>query len=188
MGSYWFYMYTTYFAIISLIFYVLENPTNSTSAEILRDANEGKDTLAGLAKRSLAADKCSRKLNVGNPMFIKAQCAHKPYRICSTSSPRNCKEHERNHLKENDKRHRLCHSQLQRKAFRILVGDQYGLGMPQGGRTPPPSRRNNGGLLLLDWTTLPFANNLLPIRILIIVQPPTTLTVLVTQYRSAITT
>ena len=64
IGSYWFYMYTTFFAVMCLVFYVLENPHSATSAEILRDAHEGKDTLAGLAKRSLAADKCSRTLAV----------------------------------------------------------------------------------------------------------------------------
>ena len=63
-GSYWFYMYSTFFAIISLVFYVLENPNSSTSAEVLRDAHEGKDTLAELASKSLAADRCSRHLAV----------------------------------------------------------------------------------------------------------------------------
>lgn len=64
VGSYWFYMYTTFFAIISCVFYVLENPQSATSTEILKDAYEGKDTLAGLAKRSLAADRCSKQLAV----------------------------------------------------------------------------------------------------------------------------
>lgn len=64
MGSYWFYMYTTFFAIISLVFYVLENPNDPTSVEVLRDAHEGRDTLAGLAKRSLAARKCTKALAV----------------------------------------------------------------------------------------------------------------------------
>ena len=64
IGSYWFYMYTTFSAVISLVFFVLENPQSETSAAILRDAHEGRDTLAGLAKRSLAADRCSRHLAV----------------------------------------------------------------------------------------------------------------------------
>lgn len=64
VGSYWFYMYTTFFAVISLVFYVLENPHSNTSTDILRDAHEGKDTLAVLAKRSLAADRCSKNLAV----------------------------------------------------------------------------------------------------------------------------
>ena len=64
VGSYWFYMYTTFFSIIALVFYVLENPNSSTSEDILKDAHEGKDTLDGLATRSLAADRCSRTLAV----------------------------------------------------------------------------------------------------------------------------
>lgn len=56
-GSYWFTMYTTYFAILSLIFFVLENPDSPTAKDgVLKDAMEGKNTLAGLAKKSLAAD------------------------------------------------------------------------------------------------------------------------------------
>ncbi|KAI2727701.1 transcriptional regulator family: Fungal Specific TF [Penicillium roqueforti] len=63
-GSFWFTMYTTYFAILSLIFFVLENPDSPTAKDgVLKDAMEGKNTLAGLAKKSLAADRCSQSLN-----------------------------------------------------------------------------------------------------------------------------
>ncbi len=64
VGSYWFYMYTTFFAIISLVFYILENPQSPEVEEILKDAYEGRDTLAALAAKSLAADRCSRTLTV----------------------------------------------------------------------------------------------------------------------------
>ena len=64
IGSYWFYMYTTFFAIISLVFFVLENPRSSMAEDILKDAYEGKDTLAGLAAKSHAADRCSKVLAV----------------------------------------------------------------------------------------------------------------------------
>jgi hypothetical protein len=57
-------MYTTYFAILSLVFFVIENPNNSASNDILKDALEGRDTLASLAKRSLAADRCTVSLTV----------------------------------------------------------------------------------------------------------------------------
>ncbi len=68
VGSYWFYMYTTFFAIISLVFYVLENSQSPRVEDILKDAYEGKDTLAALAAKSLAADRCSSILAVGiNP-------------------------------------------------------------------------------------------------------------------------
>jgi hypothetical protein len=64
IGAYWFTMYTTFFAILSLVFFVLENPDKSGSQEILADANDGKDALRGLAKRSQAADRCSSALIV----------------------------------------------------------------------------------------------------------------------------
>ena len=66
VGSYWFVMYTTYFAILSLVFFVLGNPDSPTAKEILKDAMEGRDTLAALAKRSLAADRCTHSLAVGH--------------------------------------------------------------------------------------------------------------------------
>jgi hypothetical protein len=64
VGAYWFTMYTTFFAILSLVFFVLENPDKSGSHEILEDANDGKDALNGLAQRSQAADRCSIALRV----------------------------------------------------------------------------------------------------------------------------
>ncbi len=57
-------MYTTFFAILSLVYFVLENPDKAGSPEILADANDGKDALNGLAKRSQAADRCSAALRV----------------------------------------------------------------------------------------------------------------------------
>ena len=64
VGAYWFVMYTTYFAILSLVYYVLENPESETSRNILKDAMEGRNTLANLAVRSMAADRCSSSLSV----------------------------------------------------------------------------------------------------------------------------
>ena len=64
VGAYWFTMYTTFFAILSLVFFVLENPDKPGSHEILADANDGKEALNGLAKRSQAADRCSTALRV----------------------------------------------------------------------------------------------------------------------------
>lgn len=62
VGAYWFTMYTTFFAILSLVYFVLENPDKPGSQEILSDANDGKDALNGLARRSQAADRCSAAL------------------------------------------------------------------------------------------------------------------------------
>lgn len=66
VGSYWFVMYTTYFAILSLVFFVIENPNSPTGQDILKDAVEGRDTLASLAKRSMAADRCTVSLVVSD--------------------------------------------------------------------------------------------------------------------------
>jgi len=65
IGAYWFTMYTTFFAILSLVFFVLENPDNAASQDLLRDVFDGKETLEQLAKRSMAADRCSTTLKVG---------------------------------------------------------------------------------------------------------------------------
>ncbi|KAI9738136.1 MAG: hypothetical protein M1818_005565 [Claussenomyces sp. TS43310] len=62
IGAYWFTIYTTFFAILSLVFFVLENPDKAGSKEILADANAGRDALKGLARRSFAADRCSNSL------------------------------------------------------------------------------------------------------------------------------
>ncbi|MCJ1307128.1 hypothetical protein MMC25_000774 [Agyrium rufum] len=62
IGAYWFTMYTAFFAILSICFVVLENPDASGADDILKDVMEGRDTLAGLAKRSMAADRCHRTL------------------------------------------------------------------------------------------------------------------------------
>ncbi|KAF2455849.1 fungal-specific transcription factor domain-containing protein [Lineolata rhizophorae] len=64
VGGYWYSMYTCFFAILSLVYYVLENPDSYNSNEIFRDANMGKETLASLSKRSMAADRCSATLKV----------------------------------------------------------------------------------------------------------------------------
>ncbi|KAK2867874.1 hypothetical protein FQN49_003390, partial [Arthroderma sp. PD_2] len=63
-GSYWFTMYTTYFAILTLLFFILENPESAAAKDgILKDALEGKNALAGLAKKSMAADRCAQSLS-----------------------------------------------------------------------------------------------------------------------------
>ena len=64
MGPYWFILYTQFFAILSLVFYVVENPDKAGSAEILADASAGRDIISGLAQRSLAADRITSSLNV----------------------------------------------------------------------------------------------------------------------------
>jgi hypothetical protein len=58
-------MYTSFFAIVSVLYYVLENPNSPTSHELFREALEGKEVLAHFAKTSMAADRCTATLNVG---------------------------------------------------------------------------------------------------------------------------
>ncbi|KAL9051247.1 MAG: hypothetical protein Q9162_006136 [Coniocarpon cinnabarinum] len=62
VGSYWFTMYTAFFAVLSLVFYALE--TGAVSKEITSDATVGRQTLAILAKRSMAADRCTNSLTI----------------------------------------------------------------------------------------------------------------------------
>src|ERR1700748_2951710 len=64
VGAYWCSMYTTFFAILSLVFYALENPEAEASQDVLKVAREAKDTLESLAKRSMAAYRCAATLNV----------------------------------------------------------------------------------------------------------------------------
>lgn len=71
IGPYWFRLYTEFFAILSLVYYVLENPDKTGSAEILADAKAGRDVIANLAQRSLAADRVTNALNVSTPTLSK---------------------------------------------------------------------------------------------------------------------
>lgn len=64
VGAHWFTMYTTFFSVLSLAFFVLENPNKPGSQEIYTDATAGKDALDGLAIGSQAADRCSIALKV----------------------------------------------------------------------------------------------------------------------------
>lgn len=57
-------MYTTFFSIVSLVYYVLENPKDPGSQQMLADANAGQDALKSFAQRSQAADRCSTALVV----------------------------------------------------------------------------------------------------------------------------
>ncbi|KAI9727659.1 MAG: hypothetical protein M1828_005887 [Chrysothrix sp. TS-e1954] len=61
-GSNWFSVYTTFFAILSLIFFDLENPSHLSSAELMAEAQSGRNVLASYAARSMAADRCTETL------------------------------------------------------------------------------------------------------------------------------
>lgn len=70
IGPYWFILYTQLFAILSLVFYVLENPNKAGAYEILADATTGREMIASISKRSYAAEKVSHLLTVSGPCFV----------------------------------------------------------------------------------------------------------------------
>lgn len=69
-GPYWFMLYTEFFAVISLVFYVLENPDKPGSAEVLADARAGRQMIADLADKSLSADRVTKALKVCNVRYL----------------------------------------------------------------------------------------------------------------------
>lgn len=72
IGSFWFTMYTTFLAIMALVFFALENPDSKSSEDVMEDARTGKEILAKLAKGSMAADRCTQTLSVSiRLLFLK---------------------------------------------------------------------------------------------------------------------
>lgn len=63
-GAFWFIMYTTFFSILALVYFAAENPDNPTTEAVMKDALEGKEVLASLSSRSMAADRCTATLEV----------------------------------------------------------------------------------------------------------------------------
>ncbi|KKY21810.1 putative c6 transcription factor [Diplodia seriata] len=62
-------------------YFALENPESPTSQDVLKEAYEGKDVLEGLAKRSMAADRCTSTLKhnmTPSPVFRQAQQSQQP--------------------------------------------------------------------------------------------------------------
>lgn len=59
-GSSWFAVHTIYYAVLTLAYFLLENPgPPATTDGILKDTLEGKNTLAGLANNSIAVERCA---------------------------------------------------------------------------------------------------------------------------------
>ena len=87
IGPYWFILYTEYFAILALVFYALENPEKQGSAEILADATAGKEVIASLAQRSMAADRVTGALSVSgvNCSTSSGTDIYDNYRFCLIS-------------------------------------------------------------------------------------------------------
>jgi hypothetical protein len=64
VGPYWFTLFTEFFAIITLVFYILENENKPGTADIMADAAAGRKMVSDLARRSVAADRVSKALEV----------------------------------------------------------------------------------------------------------------------------
>ncbi|ORY70049.1 fungal-specific transcription factor domain-containing protein [Pseudomassariella vexata] len=62
VGPYWFTFFTEFFAVISLVFFVLENQDKPGTNEILADAIAGRDMITTLARRSMIADSIAKNL------------------------------------------------------------------------------------------------------------------------------
>lgn len=73
IGPYWFRLYAQFFSILSLVFYVVENQDKPGSAEILADAEAGRDVIASMVQRSIAADRVKNTLDVSHILFRSHQ-------------------------------------------------------------------------------------------------------------------
>ncbi|KAH6687384.1 transcriptional activator Mut3p [Plectosphaerella plurivora] len=63
-GPYWVMLYTEFFAVMSLVFYAVENPEKPGSGDVLSDAKAGKDMIADLKTKSQAAERVSIALEL----------------------------------------------------------------------------------------------------------------------------
>ncbi|KAK7935441.1 Activator of stress protein 1 [Apiospora marii] len=64
VGPYWFTFFTEFFAIISLIFFILENKEKPGVVDLMADASAGREMISKLAPKSMAADRISNALNI----------------------------------------------------------------------------------------------------------------------------
>ncbi|KAI1384697.1 fungal-specific transcription factor domain-containing protein [Hypoxylon trugodes] len=64
VGPYWFTLFTEFFAVITLVFFVLENQEKDGSMEILADAVAGKEMICELSRKSMVADRISSSLTM----------------------------------------------------------------------------------------------------------------------------
>ena len=79
-GAYWFTVYTTFFATVSLLFLVLEKPDGNSRC--WKAAKKGKAALDCLTQRSHAAEKCSVALKV----YLLNYQSHRLYLTLSKNS------------------------------------------------------------------------------------------------------
>lgn len=62
-GAYWFSIYTIFFSVACLVYYVHENPRDPEAYEIRRDAELGKNALTSLKDSSMSAQRTYNLLN-----------------------------------------------------------------------------------------------------------------------------
>lgn len=65
-GPYWFMLYTEFFAVLSLVFYAIENQDKAGAQEVLADARAGRQMIADLADKTMTADRVTKALQVRN--------------------------------------------------------------------------------------------------------------------------
>lgn len=75
-GPYWFMLYTEFFAILSLVFYAIENPDKPGTQEVLADAQAGRQMIADLADKSMSADRVTNALKVRRSYLILGRQSH----------------------------------------------------------------------------------------------------------------
>ncbi|PVH75708.1 hypothetical protein DL98DRAFT_316562 [Cadophora sp. DSE1049] len=62
LGSHWFTMYTTYFAVLNLLYFIHEGPPSSLRDSAAKNAFRGSDALVSFSSQSLAATRCVQSL------------------------------------------------------------------------------------------------------------------------------
>lgn len=85
-GAYWFSIYTIFFSVACLVFYVHENPTDPEALDIRRDAELGKNALTSLKDSSVAA---TRTYNLLNTLFeqLNRRTAKMPVESTESTAP-----------------------------------------------------------------------------------------------------
>lgn len=62
-SAFWFIMYMTYFSIMTLVYFAVEDAGNPNTEALVKDALQARAIIAGFAKRSMAADRCAATLD-----------------------------------------------------------------------------------------------------------------------------
>ena len=77
-GPYWFMLHTEMFAVLSLVYYCLENPDKPGAQEVLQDARAGRQMIEDLASKSQTADRVSKTLKVCHSALVNVSPSNQP--------------------------------------------------------------------------------------------------------------